>query len=148
MLRFALHQVFGEDFLLGRFRLYLTTSANPLEPGLPESVVNAVRAPAGQRKPEHASAILAHYRDSDVEFWKRKLAVIKAAEPLPVDPKLTDLQKTLALLVEQPVVLDAGLLQLREDAKASARQRENTRLTVIQDLTWALINSPEFLFNH
>ena len=148
MLRFALHQVFGEDFLLGRFRLYLTTSANPLEPGLPESVVNAVRAPAGQRKPEHASAILAHYRDSDAEFWKRKLAAVKAAEPLPVDPKLTDLQKTLALIVEQPVVLDAGLLQLREDAKASTRQRENTRLTVMQDLTWALINSPEFLFNH
>jgi hypothetical protein len=39
-------------------------------------------------------------------------------------------------------------VQLRVDAQASTRQTENTRLTVVQDLTWALINSPGFLFNH
>ena len=44
--------------------------------------------------------------------------------------------------------LDPYLLQLRTDAQASTRQTENTRLTVVQDLTWALINSPGFLFNH
>ncbi len=146
-LRFALHQQFGEEFLIGRFRLYVTTAVNPLESGLPDRVLNAIQAPAGQRKPEHASAILAHYRDSDAEFWKRKLAAVKAAEPLPIDSKLTDLKKSLAL-AEIPIVIDAGLLQLREDARASARQHANTRLTVVQDLTWALINSPEFLFNH
>ncbi len=147
MLRFVLQQQFGQDFLIGRFRLYLTTSATPLDVGLPESVLNAVRAPAGQRKPEHASALLAHYRDSDLEFWKRKSAAVKAAEPLPTDPKFTDLQKSLAKS-EEPIQIDPVLLQLRVDAKASGRQAENTRLTAVQDLTWALINSPEFLFNH
>ena len=145
--RITLHQHFGEDFLIGRFRLHLTTSADPLDPGLPEGVVIAARAPAGQRKPEQAAAILAYHRDSDVEFWKRKVAVGTASDPLPADPKLVDLQKTLSRS-EEPIVLDPYLVQLREDAKASGRQNENKRLTVVQDLTWALINSPGFLFNH
>jgi hypothetical protein len=49
---------------------------------------------------------------------------------------------------EEPIRLDPVLVQLRVDAKASINQSENKRLTVVQDLTWALINSPGFLFNH
>jgi hypothetical protein len=133
--------------LLCRFRLYLTTSGDPLDFGVPENVVQAARAPAGQRKPEEASAILDFYRNSDGDFWKRKQAVVKAAEPLPVDSKLTELQNALAQ-AEEPITLDPELLQLREDAKASGLQNKNKRLTVVQDLTWALVNSPGFLFNH
>jgi hypothetical protein len=110
-------------------------------------VVLAARAPAGLRRPEQASAILDHYRDSDTGFWKRKLAAVRAAEPLPEDPKLTELKRTLSK-AEEPIPLDPYLVQLRIDADASARQIANTRLTVVQDLTWALINSPGFLFNH
>jgi len=146
-LRFVLAQHYGEDFLLGRFRLYLTTSDDPLDFGLPENVVQAARAPAGQRKPEEASAILDFYRNSDGDFWKRKQAVVKAAEPLAMDPKLTELQNALAQ-AEELISLDPALLQLREDAKASGLQNKNKRLTVVQDLTWALVNSPGFLFNH
>jgi hypothetical protein len=40
------------------------------------------------------------------------------------------------------------LIQLRNDAKQSAQQLERIRLTAAEDLTWALINSPAFLFNH
>jgi hypothetical protein len=146
-LRLVLRQHYGEEYLLGRFRLYITTSDDPLDFGLPEPVVQAARAPAGERKPEQASAILDYYRSSDGDFWKRKQAVVKAGQPLPVDPKLTELQNALTQ-AEEPVQLDAGLLQLREDAKASDRQNQNKRLTVVQDLAWALINSPGFLFNH
>jgi hypothetical protein len=133
--------------LLGRFRLYLTTSNEPLDFGLPESVVLAARAPAGLRKPEQAAAMVDFYRAADGEFWKRKQAAVTAAEPLPLDPKLDELQKALGT-GEQPIRLDPSLVQLREDAQTSARQTENTRLTVAQDLTWALINSAGFLFNH
>ncbi|MSU59685.1 MAG: DUF1549 domain-containing protein [Pedosphaera sp.] len=146
-LQFVLRQQYGSDSQLGRFRLYVTTSGDPLDFGLPENVVQAARAAAGQRTPEEASAILDFYRYSDAEFWKRKMAAVTAAAPLPVDPKLTELQKTLAG-AEMPIRLDPYLVQLREDAKASGRQIENKRLTVVQDLTWALINSPGFLFNH
>jgi hypothetical protein len=110
-------------------------------------VVQAARAPAGQRKPEQVAALFDYYRSSDVEFWKRKQAVVKASEPLPVDPKLTDLQKALNK-AEQPIRLDPYLVQLREAAQASGHQCENKRLVAVQDLTWALINSAGFLFNH
>jgi len=49
---------------------------------------------------------------------------------------------------EEPIRLDPYLVQLREDALASGKQSQNKRLTVVQDLTWALINSAGFLFNH
>ncbi len=147
VLRFLLKQHYGGDFLLGRFRLYVTTSDDPLDFGFPENVVTAARAAAGERTAEQAAAILDFYRNSDADFWKRKQAAVKAAEPLPVDAKLADLQTTLTH-AEGPVQLDPGLVQLRQDARDSGLQNENKRLTVVQDLTWALVNSPGFLFNH
>jgi hypothetical protein len=68
-------------------------------------------------------------------------------QPLPVDPKLTEL-KTQVELASKPVPEDARLAQLRADVEASEKQMTNQRLTAAQDLAWALINSPAFLFNH
>ena len=146
-LHFTLKQTFGPEHLIGRFRLFVTTNDNALDFGLPEAVVDAVRSPAGERTPEQASALLDYYRYTDTEFWKRKLAVLDVSAPLKTDPKLKELKKALTD-AEMPVKLDPYLLQLRVDAKASDKQNENKRLTVVQDLTWALINSPGFLFNH
>ena len=42
----------------------------------------AARAPAGQRKPEQAAAILDYYRNSDTEFWKRKQAARESCRAL------------------------------------------------------------------
>ncbi len=104
-------------------------------------------APAGQREAQQAATIIDYYRLLDSEFWKRKQALVSAKEPLPGDPRLVELQKTLST-AEDPIKLDPILVQLREDTLASTRQCENKRLTVAQDLTWALINSSAFLFNH
>ena len=114
---------------------------------MPENVVQAARASAGQRTAEQSSAILNYYKTTDAEFWKRKQALAKVSEPLPIDPKLDELQKNLKK-AEEPIRLDPYLVQLREDAQTSSKQRENKRLTVVQDLAWALINSSGFLFNH
>jgi hypothetical protein len=146
-LRLTLIQHYGEDLLLGHFRLYLTGSDNPLDFGAPESVVLAARAPAGLRKPEQMAAIIDYFRAGDAEFWKRKQAVVKASDPLPLDPKLADLQNVLSK-AELPIRIAPDLVQLREDAQASTQQTQNKRLTAAQDLTWALINSAGFLFNH
>ena len=94
-LRIVLKQHFGDLYLIGRFRLYVTASADPLDFGMPESVAQAARAPAGQRTPEQAAAIIDHYRYSDTEFWKRRQALVTVSEPLPLDPKLSELQKAL-----------------------------------------------------
>jgi hypothetical protein len=145
--RFNLQQHYGDNMLLGRFRLYVTASEEPLDFGMPEAVVQAAHAPAGQRKPEQAAAIFEYYRFTDAEFWKRRQAAAKAVEPLPEDPKFTELQLALTK-AQEPVHLDPHLVQLRDDAVTSAKQLANKRLVVVQDLTWALINSSGFLFNH
>jgi len=43
--------------------------------------------------------------------------------------------------------VDPHLAQLRRDVELSRKQLENARLTAAQDLAWALINNPAFLFN-
>jgi WD40 repeat protein len=146
-LRFSLHQNYGDDFLLGRFRLSVTTNEDALDFGMPEPLVEAARASAGKRTPEQAGTIFSFYRSIDAEFWKRKETVNKASEALPEDPKLAELKKALSR-AEEPIRVDPYLVQLRDDAIVSDKQRENKRLVVVQDLTWALINSAGFLFNH
>ena len=49
---------------------------------------------------------------------------------------------------DQPIKIEPRLLQMRADAKVSAEQLKNIRLTGAQDLVWALVNNPAFLFNH
>ena len=83
-----------------------------------------------------------------LSFWKRKQAAVDAAAPLPTDPKLTELQKALADAEEPVRPWTPILCNCVRMPKRAAKQRKNTRLTVVQDLAWALINSPGFLFNH
>lgn len=146
-IRFTLQQHYGDNLLLGKFRLYVTTNDDALDLGMPDGVVQATHAAPGQRKPEQTAAIIDYYRSTDAEFWRRRQAVANASEALPVDSKLTELQQALSK-AQEPIHLDPQFVQLREDAKSSAHHLENKRLVVVQDLTWALINSAGFLFNH
>lgn len=43
--------------------------------------------------------------------------------------------------------LDPEWVRLTQSVTAGTDQYKNERLTGAQDLTWALINSPSFLFN-
>ena len=82
---------------------------------------------------------LNYVRNNDTELLKRRQSLALAKQPVPVDPKFTDLQTTLAK-ENEPIKLDPGLVQLRVDSDASAKQTTNKRLTAVQDLAWALIN--------
>jgi hypothetical protein len=91
--------------------------------------------------------LLAEYvRQSEPEYWRLRREAAEAKVPLAQDPTQTDLQTALAKATE-PIRLDPVLVQLRADSAASKQQVTNKRLTVVQDLTWALINNPAFLFN-
>jgi hypothetical protein len=70
-----------------------------------------------------------------------------ATRPVARDPKLTALAADLAD-AEKPLADDPVVVRLRSDVAASAKQLADRRLTAIQDLAWALVNSPAFFFNH
>ena len=136
----------SNDNLIGRLRLYVTTAADPLHEGAPSLVAEAAGKPVAERS-EAQTALLAEYvRTSDPEHWRLKREVVEAKVALLPDPTYTDLQTALAKATE-PIRLDPILVQLRLDSQASKQQIANKRLTVVQDLTWALINNPAFLFN-
>jgi hypothetical protein len=44
--------------------------------------------------------------------------------------------------------MDPTLKQLRRAKELSSEQIKHQRLTAAQDIAWALINNPSFLFNH
>jgi WD40 repeat protein len=135
-----------ESDQIGRFRVYVTKAANPLQEGLPAAVVQAVTKAAAGRTPEDKTLLAAYVKNTDPEFWRQSKELADAKTALTPDPKHTELQVALAA-AKEPIKLDPILVQLRIDAEASKKQVGNKRLTVVQDLTWALINNPAFLFN-
>ncbi len=145
-LNFQLMHQYREGFGIGRFRLWATTSAAPLEPGLPEAVVAALKTPAVERAAEQRETIAVHYRSIDTGLLKKQQALAKAKFPVPEDPQLKQFKTALAT-AELPVPLDPKLAQLRADAALSTNQLTDQRLTGAQDLAWAIINNPAFLFN-
>lgn len=143
---FTLQHRFREGFSIGRFRLWATISKEPLEQGLPDHVLAIARTGAAERTEEQKQALSAYFGTIDPGRLKKQQALAKATLPVPADPMLKKLKTTLAN-AELPVPIDSKLVQLRADADMSAKQLANKRLTGAQDLAWAIINNPAFLFN-
>jgi hypothetical protein len=137
----------GGKHALGRFRIAFTGSAVPISLGVPASIAEIVAIPAAQRSAELSSLLATLVAAHDAERRKLTQELKEATLPLPPDPKLVNLAEDLAD-AERPVRDDPALVRLRSDHAASTEQVANRRLTVIQDLAWALINSPAFFFNH
>ena len=99
------------------------------------------------RSQAQKDALLHYVRKMDGE-WRKKMAAIAVSKTAPpVDEKLAALRRQLES-AKRPVPLDPTLEQLRHDLEMSIQQAATRRLTVAQDIAWALINSPAFLFNH
>jgi hypothetical protein len=133
---------------LGRFRLSVTNAPRPITiDGQPANIADILAVAESKRTDKQKTELLAHYRNLDLEWKQRGEALATARQPLPVDPNLSQLRSELAE-VSRPQPPDAKLERLRRDVELSAKQLEKVRLTFAQDLVWALINSPAFLFNH
>jgi hypothetical protein len=145
-LRFEMNQPRKGGFAIARFRLWITTSQTPLNLGLPAPVADALKQPPNVRTPEHLKALAAYWNENDPELRKRRLLLAKHQLPLPTDPGIISRRTTIAK-AEEPIRLDSKLVQLRADAAQSKGQLTNQRLTGAQDLVWALVNTPAFLFN-
>jgi hypothetical protein len=114
--------------------------------GHPQAVVAAATKPLAERSDVEKALLRDYVGSLEPEFWRLRKEMADAKVPVAVDGRETELKTALAK-VSEPIVLDPLLVQLRLDAEASKKQATNKRLTVVQDLTWALINNPAFLFN-
>src|SRR6185295_6839173 len=106
--------------------LWVTTSAKPLEQGLPAKVLEVVKTEASARTKEQADTLTAYYRSQDMELRKREQTLYTSKLPLPTDPKLIALRATLAK-ANEPIKIEPKLIQLRLDVAASTKQADNQR---------------------
>jgi hypothetical protein len=136
-----------QRYHLGRFRIYVTTAANPLRFGTSQAIAQAARTAPAKRTKEQTALLTQEHLFTEAAYQKSKAALVVARKPLPVDEQLIALEGRLAD-AQKPITLDPALVQFRRDYELSKGQLANRRLTAAQDLAWALINSPAFLFNH
>ncbi len=147
-LTFVLKQQFqGGQHAIGRFRISVSTSADPiLLNGVPAQIAKILSVPADKRNDAQKKSLSDFFRNSDRELKKRQQAIADSKKPRPIDPKLKQLRDRLAA-VNRVLPVDSKLVRLRDDVELSRKQLANQRLTGAQDIAWALINSPAFLFN-
>ncbi len=148
VLTFKLHHNYqSKEHQLGRFRLSLTTLPKPVKLGLAEPLREILATAPEIRSQAQKDLILNYHKAVDGD-WKKRLDDLNTAKaPLPSDPKLQALRQAVEE-ARQPIAVPAELVQLRQDVEMSVQQSTARRLTAAQDIAWALINSPAFLFNH
>lgn len=146
VLTFKLHHRFNDMWTLGRFRISVARRAD-VGLGLPESLREIVATAAEVRTPAQAEALLNYHRRMDQGWLDRQAALAAARAPLPADPSRVALVAKVEA-AKTPAGPPRALAQLRRDLDMSVQQSAARRLTAAQDVAWALINSPEFLFNH
>lgn len=146
VLRFSLQHRYEAPHEIGRFRLWVTTSPTPTAEGLPTGLADVLKVPVLRRNPAEQDRLVQHLRSQDPEFLKADFDLVGARIAIPEDARLKALEQELAR-ASRPIPTDPALVQLRQDATVSARQLTRKRLTAAQDITWALINTPAFLFN-
>lgn len=148
MFTFNLVQNFQNSgkYLIGRFRILATTSKT-VRFGASQPVIAALNTAVDKRTKEQKDLLATEFANQQRGYQDTKKVLAVAKKPLPIDQNLVALEKKLAD-AQLPIELDQKLVQLRRDSDLSKSQMANRRLTAAQDLTWALINSPAFLFNY
>jgi hypothetical protein len=146
-LTFKMHHRFGNAWTLGRFRLSVTRGSKPIGLSVPEEFRVILATAPDVRTDAQKNLLTAYFKSVDMVF-RSKLDALNASKAMvPVDPRLKELRDQLEY-VKRPVQPDPALVSLRHDLEMSVLQATARRLTAAQDITWALINSPAFLFNH
>lgn len=146
ILRFTLKQPYDDAHTLGKFRLSITTKTGPLPFAVPDNIKKNLAIAADKRNDKQKAEITKYFRDNDASLKSLDQKIAQAKKPLPVDPQLKKLRDQLAALEKSPRA-DPLHDRIRNDLDLSTKQLAQRRLTGAQDLAWALINTPSFLFN-
>ena len=148
VLKFTLNQQYQDGtHSLGKFRISITTSPRPINFGPPGNISKLLAIEPAKRNVARKAAWPKNYRGFTPPLKKAAAALAEAKKPLPADEGLKQRQDRLAK-ANQPLPIDPELVELQRIADMSKQQLEQRRLTIAQDLTWALMNSPAFFFNH
>ena len=147
VLTIKLHHRYRDDWTLGRFRISATRGPTPIGPSLAEDLRAAIAVAPEIRTEAQKAVLLSYFRVMDPGYRSRTDALAASQAPIPVDPKLQSLRAAVEA-ARKPIGPDPALLALRRDVEMSIEQVATRRLTAAQDIAWALINSPAFLFNH
>ena len=137
----------GNKYSLGHFRISVAESPAPLDYGLPQDVQDILALAKNDRSEEQNKRLLEYFREFSRQIIKLRGDIALAKKPLPEDPELKKLEASVAT-AKTPITIDPALARLRREVATSTEQLENKRLTAAQDVAWALINNPAFLFNH
>jgi len=146
--RLSMIQQYGDArHQLGRFRVSFSPSEQPVGVSVSDELLTRLVEPIDTWSEATRDQWRQLVRRGSSRITGLRDQLADANRPEPVLPEIRALRDRVAeLSVETP--LDPLLARLEQDVKFSTRQLEQSRLTVAQDLAWALINSPEFLFNH
>ena len=148
ILTITLNQQFNSaKHSLGKFRLAITGSAKPVEFGVVPNIDLILAIEAAKRTDAQKAELLKYFREQDAALKQNQTALADAQKPRAIDPKLTELRGIL-MRASLPLSIDSKLKELTRDMELSTQQLPNRRLISAQDLAWALINNPAFLFNH
>jgi hypothetical protein len=131
---------------LGRFRVAVTDINKPISYGLPDEIVKIFAVAKDKRSPEQKKKVSDAFKAGNPERVDLNNALLEASKPLPKDPKLTEFETALAA-AEKPLGLPPEVTRLRRALSLSEKQLADKRVIGAQDLAWALINTPAFLFN-
>lgn len=147
VLQFTMDQQYADGMhSLGRFRLSTTTAQPPLIFGVPDNIQKIAKVEAEKRNPKQKKALEDFFKGQDAQQKTLQTALDGAKKPRSIDPALVALKAKLDD-VSQPLPVDPKFARLQRASQLSEEQLKNGRLTAAQDIAWALINSPAFLFN-
>ena len=125
----------------------VTRSPRPIGFGVPAEIAEILLVDRVNRTDAQRTRLADYYIARQKDYIEQKAKIAKAKKAVPPDAESERLRGQIAAL-EEPLPVDPKLARLRRAAELSKQQIARKRLIAAQDVAWALINTPEFLYNH